>query len=78
MGYLLYLMFRCDRRCDRCDGKFGNFMGTKHTPSCEYPKTSGSPCAAGSSGVKLSRSSKVKASLSGRKEEEEGPAPASG
>ena len=42
------------------------------------PKTSGSPCAAGSSGVKLSRSSKVKASLSGRKEEEEGPAPASG
>ena len=28
MGYLLYLMFRCDRRCD---GKFGNFVGTKHT-----------------------------------------------
>ena len=32
MGYLLYLMFRCDRRCDGCDGKFGNFVGTKHTP----------------------------------------------
>jgi len=31
MCYLLYLMFRCDRRCDRCDGKFGNFVGTKHT-----------------------------------------------
>ena len=29
MCYLLYLMFRCDRRCD---GKFGNFVGTKHTP----------------------------------------------
>ena len=28
MDYLLYLMFRCDRRCD---GKFGNFVGTKHT-----------------------------------------------
>ena len=28
MGYLLYLMFRCDKRCD---GKFGNFVGTKHT-----------------------------------------------
>ena len=24
-------MFRCDRRCDGCDGKFGNFVGTKHT-----------------------------------------------
>ena len=32
MGYLLYLMFRCDRRCDGCDGNFGNFVGTKHTP----------------------------------------------
>ena len=42
------------------------------------PKTSGSPCAAGSSGLKLSKSSKVKVSLSGRKEEEEGPAPAWG
>ena len=31
MSYLLYLMFRCDRRCDGCDGKFGNFVGTKHT-----------------------------------------------
>ena len=26
MGYLLYLMFWCDRRCDGCDGKFGNFV----------------------------------------------------
>ena len=34
MGHLLYLMFRCDRRCD---GKFGNFVGTEHSPSrkCE-------------------------------------------
>ena len=32
MSYLLYLMFRCDKRCDGCDEKFGNFMGTKHTP----------------------------------------------
>ena len=31
MSYLLYLMFRCDRRCDECDGKFENFVGTKHT-----------------------------------------------
>ena len=31
MGYLLYLMFRCDRRCD---GKFGNLVGTKHTQGC--------------------------------------------
>ena len=31
MGYLLYLMFWCDRRCDGCDGKFGNLVGTKHT-----------------------------------------------
>ena len=23
-------MFQCDKRCD---GKFGNFVGTKHTPS---------------------------------------------
>ena len=28
MSYLLYLIFRCDRRCD---GKFGNLVGTKHT-----------------------------------------------
>ena len=28
MDYLIYLIFRCDRRCD---GKFGNFVGTKHT-----------------------------------------------
>ena len=33
MGYLLYLMFRCDRRCDGCDGKFENLEGTKHTLS---------------------------------------------
>ena len=26
-------MFRCDKRCDGCDEKFGNFVGTKHTPS---------------------------------------------
>ena len=26
MSYLLYLMFRCDRRCDGCDEKFGNFV----------------------------------------------------
>ena len=31
MCYLLYLMFRCDRRCDGCDGKFGNSLETKHT-----------------------------------------------
>ena len=31
MDYLLYLMFRCDKRCDGCDGKFGNLVGTKHT-----------------------------------------------
>ena len=31
MSYLLYLIFRCDRRCDGCDGKFRNFVGTKHT-----------------------------------------------
>ena len=31
MSYLLYLMFRCNRRCD---GKFGNFVGTKHTLIC--------------------------------------------
>ena len=31
MNYLLYLIFRCDRRCDRKFGKFGNFVGTKHT-----------------------------------------------
>ena len=30
MDHLLYLMFRCDRECD---GKFGNFVGTKHTPT---------------------------------------------
>ena len=38
MGYLLYLMFRCDRRCDGCDGKFGNLAGTKHTPRAEAEK----------------------------------------
>jgi len=32
MGYLLYLMFRCDRRYDGCDGKFGNFVRTKTHP----------------------------------------------
>ena len=42
MGYLLYLMFRYDRKCDGCDGKFGNLVGTKHTPGpavtgTEYP-----------------------------------------
>ena len=26
-------MFRYDKRCDRCDGKFGNFVGTEHTRS---------------------------------------------
>ena len=31
MGHLLYLMFRCDRGCDGKFGKFGNFVGTKHT-----------------------------------------------
>ena len=31
MSYLLYLMFRCDRRCDGCDEKFENFVVTKHT-----------------------------------------------
>ena len=39
MGYLLYLMFRCDRRCDRCDGKFGNLVGTKHTLGIYAPET---------------------------------------
>ena len=32
MGHLLYLMFRCDRGCDGKFEKFGNFVGTKHTP----------------------------------------------
>ena len=36
MGYLLYLMFRCDWRYNGCDGKFGNLVGTKHTP-CNFP-----------------------------------------
>ena len=31
MGHLLYLMFRCDRGCDGKFGKFGSFVGTKHT-----------------------------------------------
>ena len=31
MGHLLYLMFRCDRGYDGKFGKFGNFVGTKHT-----------------------------------------------
>jgi len=35
MGHLLYLMFRCDRRCDGCDGKFGNFVGTKPVFRCK-------------------------------------------
>ena len=35
MSYLLYLIFRCDRRCDGCDGKFGNLVGTKHTLCCK-------------------------------------------
>jgi len=26
-------MYRCDRRCDGCDRKFGNLVGTKHTHS---------------------------------------------
>ena len=34
MDYLLYLMFRCD---SGCDGKFGNFVGTKHTHGCARP-----------------------------------------
>ena len=29
MSYLLYLMYRYDRRCDE---KFGNLVETKHTP----------------------------------------------
>ena len=33
MGHLLYLIFRFDRRCDGKFGKFGNFVGTKHTHS---------------------------------------------
>ena len=31
MSYLLYLIFRCDKKYDGCDEKFGNFVGTKHT-----------------------------------------------
>ena len=31
MSHLLYLMFRCDRGCDGKFGKFGNFVGSKHT-----------------------------------------------
>ena len=31
MSYLLYLMFRCDKRCDGKFGKFRNFVATKHT-----------------------------------------------
>ena len=37
MGHLLYLIFRCDRRCDGKFGKFGNFVGTKHTPRNGWP-----------------------------------------
>ena len=33
MDHLLYLMFRCDKGCDR---KFGNFVGSKHT-LCALP-----------------------------------------
>ena len=43
-------------------------------PSCEYPKTSGSPCAPGESRVKLSSSSKVAPSLSGTNVLETNPA----
>ena len=35
MCYLLYLIFWCDRRCDGCDGKFGNFVETRHTHGVE-------------------------------------------
>ena len=38
MDYLLYLIFQCDRRCDGCDGKFGNLVGTKHTLCLDTPK----------------------------------------
>ena len=38
MDHLLYLMFRCDRRCDGKFGKFENFVGTKHTQSGEDEK----------------------------------------
>ena len=31
LSHFLYLMFRCDRRYDGKFGKFGNFVGTKHT-----------------------------------------------
>ena len=34
MGHLLYIMFRCDRGCDGKFGKFGNFVGSKHTHYC--------------------------------------------
>ena len=34
MSYLLYLMFQCDRRCD---GKFGNLVGTKAVFSSKVP-----------------------------------------
>ena len=33
MSHLLYLMFRCDKGYDGKFGKFGNFVGTKHTLS---------------------------------------------
>ena len=48
MDYLLYLMFRCDRRCDGCDGKFGNFVGTKPTLGLgtTRPSTSALCCGA--------------------------------
>ena len=43
MGYLLYLMFRCDRRCDGKFGKFGNFVVTKHTLTCISVRVAGVP-----------------------------------
>ena len=39
MGYLLYLIFRCDRRCDGCDGKFGNFVETKPVFGFQIPNS---------------------------------------
>ena len=43
-------------------------------PNCEYPKTSGSSCAPGESGVNLSSSSKVTPSLYGTNVLETNPA----
>ena len=44
MGYLLYLMFRCDRRCDGCDEKFGNFVRTKHSLGFQHSESQGADC----------------------------------